>query len=582
MTQSRPDQASGETERTERTGPYPAKARHPHAGLIGQPEADTVMFAAGPATARRALVRLDRGKVDRAEGTLPFSVVTLLESQLRPPQASRRRRIVSRCVLAAILCCQAAMSLRLRNTAFQDEAQYLYAGHLMLEHWLHGAAEQGTYGSYFTGSPAIYPPVAALLSQLGGLAAARALSTVEMACVTALLYSMTRLMFNERAGLCAAALFAVTEPTILMGHLATVDAMSLLWLAVASWGVVRCAAVPGRLYLIWVIPAALAVATSYPALIFLPAVAALAGLCAMPYLDRAGLGRAFTFGGAAIGLAAVTAALAGQTYLTAARAALWTYGTTSAATILGDAGRWAGVIAALAVLGAVAYARQASTEKAEVIAPPGGPLRRGWLGGCLAGTLLLVTCYELLQGSDAQLDRIIGFGIFFAAPMAGIGLVRLVGDHFRRPQLGIAAWAFALTLGLGQAGQLFASWPDSAPLVSQLARYVGPGDRYLVEDDDVPMYYLSTEPDAQPDQFTSTYYFAFTPPGGQQLTGTPAYLAAVRAGYFKVIAYNFSFTPQLDKALAAALELSSKYRLAAVVPESAAYAHDTAYVWVRI
>jgi hypothetical protein len=231
MTQSRPDQASGETERTERTGPYPAKARHPHAGLLGQPEADTVMFAAGPATARRALVRLDRGKVDRAEGTLPFSVVTLLESQLRPPQASRRRRIVSRCVLAAILCCQAAMSLRLGNTAFQDEAQYLYAGHLMLEHWLHGAAEQGAYGSYFTGSPAIYPPVAALLSQLGGLAAARALSTVEMACVTALLYSMTRLMFNERAGLCAAALFAVTEPTILMGHLATVDAMSLLWLA---------------------------------------------------------------------------------------------------------------------------------------------------------------------------------------------------------------------------------------------------------------------------------------------------------------------------------------------------------------
>jgi hypothetical protein len=580
MTQSRPDQASGETERTERTGPYPAKARHPHAGLIGQPEADTVMFAAGPATARRDLVRPER-KFDRAEGTLPFSVVTLLESQLRPPQASRRRRIVSRCVLAAILCCQAAMSLRLRNTAFQDEAQYLYAGHLMLEHWLHGAAEQGTYGSYFTGSPAIYPPVAALLSQLGGLAAARALSTAEMACVTALLYSMTRLMFNERAGLCAAALFAVTEPTILMGHLATVDAMSLMWLALASWGVVRCAAVPGRLYLIWAIPAALAVATSYPALIFLPAVAALAGLCGLPYLDKAGLGRALTFGGAAIGLSAVIGALAGQTYLTAARAALWTYGTTSAGTILGDAGRWAGVVAALAVLGSVAYARQASTEAAEVIAPPGGDLRRAWLGGSLTGTLFLVTGYELLQGSDAQLDRIIGFGIFFAAPMAGIGLVRLVGDHFRRPQLGIAAWAFALTLGLGQAGQLFASWPDSAPLVTQLSRYVGPGDRYLVEDDDVPMYYLSADADAQPDQFTSTYYFAFAAPGGE-LTGTPAYLAAIKAGYFTVIAYNFSFTPQLDKAMAAALELSSKYRLAAVVPESAAYAHDTAYVWVRI
>ena len=44
--------------------------------------------------------------------------------------------------LAAVLAIQAAVSLRLvrADTAFQDEALYLWAGHLQWAHWLHGAA----------------------------------------------------------------------------------------------------------------------------------------------------------------------------------------------------------------------------------------------------------------------------------------------------------------------------------------------------------------------------------------------------------------------------------------------------------
>ena len=37
------------------------------------------------------------------------------------------------------------MSLRLHNTAFEDEALYLYSGHMELEHLLHGTALQGSY-----------------------------------------------------------------------------------------------------------------------------------------------------------------------------------------------------------------------------------------------------------------------------------------------------------------------------------------------------------------------------------------------------------------------------------------------------
>ncbi len=61
--------------------------------------------------------------------------------------------MISRLVLLAILCLQAVLSLRMHNTAFEDESLYLYAGHMELEHLLHGSPLHGGYASYFSGSP---------------------------------------------------------------------------------------------------------------------------------------------------------------------------------------------------------------------------------------------------------------------------------------------------------------------------------------------------------------------------------------------------------------------------------------------
>ena len=68
---------------------------------------------------------------------------------------------MSRAVLFAILCVQAALSLRMSNTAFEDEALYLYSGHLEIAHLLHGAPLQGNYASYFSGAPVLYPVLGA-------------------------------------------------------------------------------------------------------------------------------------------------------------------------------------------------------------------------------------------------------------------------------------------------------------------------------------------------------------------------------------------------------------------------------------
>jgi hypothetical protein len=125
--------------------------------------------------------------------------------------------MISRLILLAILCLQAVLSLRLRNTAFEDESLYLYSGNMELQHLLHGSTLYGGFTSYFSGASVLYPVAAAALNILGGLTAARALSLFEMLATTALLYSMTRRLFNERIALCAAAFFSVAEAVVFLG-----------------------------------------------------------------------------------------------------------------------------------------------------------------------------------------------------------------------------------------------------------------------------------------------------------------------------------------------------------------------------
>ena len=135
-----------------------------------------------------------------------------------------------------VLCVQAALSLRLIrvNTAFQDEALYLWAGHMEWSHWLHGTSVP-LYASYFSGAPVLYPPLGALADSVGGLAGARLLSLCFMLAATAALWGTTSRLYGKRAAFFAAGLWAVLGPTLHLGAFATYDAMSLCLLAVACW-----------------------------------------------------------------------------------------------------------------------------------------------------------------------------------------------------------------------------------------------------------------------------------------------------------------------------------------------------------
>ena len=121
-----------------------------------------------------------------------------------------------------ILAIQAGLSLRLvwSNTAYQDEALYLWAGHLEWAHWLHGGAVPD-FASYFSGAPVIYPPLGAVASSIGGLATARILSLGCMLAATVLLYAVTGHLFGRRAAIASSVAFAAIGPTAVprrLGH----------------------------------------------------------------------------------------------------------------------------------------------------------------------------------------------------------------------------------------------------------------------------------------------------------------------------------------------------------------------------
>src|ERR1022692_4200468 len=142
--------------------------------------------------------------------------------------------------LLAVLVVQAVLSLRLvlADTAFQDEALYLWAGHRELAHWLHGAPLP-PFPAYFSGAPVIYPTVGALADSVGGLAGARVLSLVFMLGATALVWATAGRLFGRRAAFFAAALFAVLGPTLHLGSFATYDGLSVFLVGLAAWCVVR-------------------------------------------------------------------------------------------------------------------------------------------------------------------------------------------------------------------------------------------------------------------------------------------------------------------------------------------------------
>jgi 4-amino-4-deoxy-L-arabinose transferase-like glycosyltransferase len=473
-----------------------------------------------------------------------------------PPRAWRNRRGVRglpdlRWPLVAVLLVQALLSLRLiwSNTAFQDEALYLRAGHVEWAEWLHGMPSPN-FPSYFSGSPAIYPPIGALADSIGGLAAARILSLCFMLGVTSLLWLTSVRLYGRRAALLATALFATLAGTQFLGAFATFDALALFLLSMAAWLGVRsadCQFWPRIMLLIatGVILAA-ADAVKYATALFTPVVLVLVALTAWRQRG-ASAGLAASFGVLCSWLVLIVAVVAagGHEY--------WVGITTSTldrpqsnfavTTVLQHAYVWMSLILVLAVLGSVLATR---IERRAKLLP-----------AVLTAAALLAPVEQARLHTTVSLQKHVVFGAWFAAIAAGYAMACLSRVDPGRGWAAVMALPIAASTlfgSMGQAASLYEVWPNSAAVIRVLQSAVRshPGN-YLAEDYDVEAYYLRA--DVPWRRWSNTYYFRY--PGA--LPGAPSFETAIGRHYFSLVILDFGDTAVTDREITADMHRAGGY-----------------------
>ena len=503
--------------------------------------------------------------------TLPEPTTAASHRQARPA----RLWIPRSWPLAAILAVQAVLSLRLvrADTVFQDEALYLWAGHLEWANVLHGTPIP-QFPSYFSGAPVIYPPLGALADSLGGLTAARILSLAFMLGATVALWATADRLFGRRAAFFAAALFAVLGPALHLGSFATYDAMAMFLVALAAWLVVRAG--DRQDATVWMLVAgavlALANATSYASALFDPVVILLALVTAFPKPGgKLAAGRAITLLAIVAVLLTPAVLIGGSRYIhgiditTLQRAA----GTDSPLSVVANFWSWTGVIVVAAFCGVVIG----------WVSQPGRA--QTWLLTLLAVAGLLAPAEQASLYTTASLNKHGAMGAWFAAIAAGYAVDKLIdtspAGNMRAVTCGacVVALCFPVTLGAAQSWTFSTSWPNSSAFITIFRPLADHGNgRMLVEDPSIAEYYLPAG--RQWERWSSTRNIVL--PSGAPTGGPSAKAGIVGAGnagtfgmyiaegYFSLIALNFADTTSLDRIIAADIHRNHHYHPIQVVP----------------
>ena len=244
-------------------------------------------------------------------------------------------------------------------------------------------------------------------------------------------------------------------------------------------------------------------------------------------------------------------------------------GSASPVSVLANSWYWAGLVLVLALCGVVfswvgrAPATQTLLLAVLFAAAVIGPLEQAHLH------------------TEASLYRHIGLGSWFAAIAAGYAVDRFISaaaaGRTRAFTVGacVVALVFPAGVAFSQSWSLSTNWPNASDFITYfrpLADHsTGP---LLVEDPSVAEYYLPAG--AQWQRWSSTRNIVLA--GGVN-TGNPAasagvtgagdariYARYIKAGYFSLVALNFTDTTSLDRQIAADLRHNRHYRQIQIVP----------------
>jgi dolichyl-phosphate-mannose-protein mannosyltransferase len=456
-------------------------------------------------------MQLDPAELDGAVGhaepvalVQPASAVTYSADSQRASARGFRAggwRHSYRLGLLVVLAVQAGLALRLvwSNTAFEDEAEYLWYGHLEWQHWLlHGSPVPQ---DFLSGAAQIYPPLGALADSLGGLVGARLLSLAFMLGATALLYSTASRLFGRRAGLFGAAMFAAVGPTADLGAWATYDPMAICLLALASWLAVRAAR--SSVSEVWLLLAAvvmvLADATKWATALWSPIIVALVILTAPAgWVRAAARGIRFFCYAVAIAVPALLLvggqfALTAITLSTTRRAA----GSDSPLAVLWNATPLVAAVLVMALIGVVLAYRQRAGRT---------PL----LCAVLVVAVLLAPASQAHDHTTVSQYKHVVYGLWFGAMAVGYALSKADAvNAVKGWRVGLAAVTFTGLLGLGQANALYGFWPNSTRLITAVEHDLpARGPMLMQGGDQMVAYYYLYHQGIRPNIMTS---FAFPP-----------------------------------------------------------------------
>ena len=431
---------------------------------------------------------------------------SLLRGQAAPPTASAdtedhgtwwRRRLSW--PLALVLALQAGLSLSLiwSNTAFADEALYLYSGHLEWSHWLHHTPLYGqSFNLYFSGAPQLYPLIGAAANALGGLAGARLLSLAFMLTATILLYDFTVRLFNQRAAVVAALMWVISEPAIKLGAFATYDPMAILLMCVSAWCVGRAKTSTRHAEFVFLAGLAMAVAnlTAYSYAVMDPAIIALA-IAVWTDGDRRRIWPAirsalWITGVVVVIVLAVPTLLHDWSGIFSTTFARHSGGVTGVGsgwrTIARQAWDFEGLVTAVAVLGVILTFKMPS-ERRQLL-----------LLTVLAAPLLIVPLEQIHVNTTISEGKHVAVGVWLAAAAAGFAVDRILNaSPWPRGFWAVAAVACLLVFPVysgyfaARAQSLF--WPNTSALNTAVRRLAvaDPSRGVLLENANPTEYYLS-------------------------------------------------------------------------------------------